>query len=658
VFRIKKLAGGVVLKSFKSFGKIGYRLLLVSLSLMHAVQAYDSGGPLIPEQAACDIRFYDLSVHLDVGSKSISGSLSLIADITAPLSRFVLDLAPEYTVTQVQSIGPSGERSTLPAAHENGRLNIQLEQPLSAGDSVHLEVDYYGQPHEAQMPPWSGGFVWETTPSGKTWLGTACEFEGADIWWPCKDHPSDEPDSMAMHFRIPDHLVCASNGRLESIENHGDGTRTYHWFSSTPINIYNITLNVAPYEIFQDEYICITGDTLPVFLFLLPEYAVHSADFLHEMKRNLDFLESIYGPYPFRIDKYGVAQTSYAGMEHQTVTAYGDRFELNEFGFDYILFHETTHDWWGNMITCADWKDLWLHESFATYTEALYAEHLNGQAALHDYIESNFYPYDDVAPLAPEVPTSFNDIYGFDVYYRGARVLHTLRFLLGDSVFFEVLRKMLYPTPASEFVKIGEQCRSVTSETFIAKAEEISGRDLDWFFDVYLRQPGLPVLQADLSENVLHLQWLTENAVSFAMPVEILTGEDRIRVPMTEGYGELTLTDPDYQTDPDRWILKAEAEQTDIANYQTPVSSSVLYPGFPNPFNSHTEICFKLTGRQPVTLDIFNSRGEHVNCLYQGTLPSGSHRIRWQADAYPSGVYCVVLRTSGFHQSRKLLLLK
>ncbi|MBN1781837.1 T9SS type A sorting domain-containing protein [bacterium] len=622
------------------------------------VFAADSGGVLMPEQAAYDVTYYDLDLTVDVNSRTIDGSLTVSADILDDVSVFVLDLASEFEVSRINEIHPDASESGLSFERPGGQIRISRNGGFNAGESVRIRIEYGGRPHEAEMPPWEGGFVWEVTPLGQPWAGVACEGEGADIWWPCKDHPSDEPDSMAMHFTVPDDLICASNGRLRSVENHGNGFRTFHWFSSTPINTYNVTLNLAPYNVSEDRFVCISGDTLPLFLYFLPGDISHTDDFLGQMKTNLEFLESVYGPYPFRIDKYGVARTPYLGMEHQTIISYGDEFVLNAYGFDTILFHETVHEWWGNLITNSDWKDLWLHEGFATYTEALFAEHLLGETGLHGYIEHNFNRIQNRIPLVPAEPASFDAIYGLDVYYKAARVIHSLRYLLGDAVFFPLLRQMLYPSPASEQIKTGEQCRSVNTEDFISLAETVSGRSLGWFFDAYLRVPALPVLETSLTGDTLLLQWITESPGTFRMMLDIKTGETVQRVDMESGNARIRVGGGPFEIDPLNWVLKEVRESTKLQLQVPDPESMVLYPAFPNPFNGKTVICFDLQERQHVQIRIFNSRGECVSDDPDRILEKGSHRWEWHAENFAAGIYILRINTPHITKSQKLVYTK
>ncbi len=621
--------------------------------------ATDSGGPLMPEQAAYDVTFYDLALTIRPDSKTLEGALTVQADILEPLRWFVLDLDDPLDVSRVARINSDGTETDLFFERRGLRIWTDLGETLPAGNSLRIAVYYGGTPHEALNPPWEGGLVWQKHSSRQTpWVAVACQNEGADIWWPCKDHPSDEPDSMALHFRVPETLVCASNGRLRSVDENGDGTKTWHWFSGTPINAYNVTVNLGPYRVFEDSMILACGDTLPIRLYLLPNYATKGTRFLKQMKNTIVFLESLYGPYPFRIDKYGVVQTPFAGMEHQTITAYGGAFQFNDFGFDFLLFHETAHEWWGNMLTNSDWKDMWLHEGFTTYTEALYSEFLNGAASLHEYVSLNFRYMDNRMPLAPEEPTSIDGIYSGDVYTKGAYVLHTLRYLVGDDLFFRTMRRMLYPTPESESVKTGGQCRTVDSEEFIAVAERISGLGLGWFFDVYLRQTALPELRTRVEDDTLFLTWHTESGAAFPMPVDVKIGGNTQRVIMTDGSGRIELDQDVFEIDPMNWVLKTGTEPRAVAFQTEAPAGFSLLSAFPNPFNSRLTCVFDLRSRQAVQVNIYDSRGRLVERLLDETRDAGRHHVSWDAPGQPSGMYMVRLETREGVQTFKAILMK
>jgi len=522
----------------------------------------DSGGKLSSAQASYDVNFYDLKLQINPDEKHISGKLLIDAIIVQPLSEFVLDLDSLLKVEMIRQINPSKSFQNVSFSHINGKIVISLTHTFQAGENIKLEVLYSGKPRIAPNPPWEGGFTFSKTTSGAHWIATSCQTNGADLWWPVKDHVSDEPDSMALHIRVPNPLVVASNGKLVSAEKHADATTTYHWYISTPINVYNVALNIAPYEIISGKMRSVAGDEFPVVFYALPEDAEKAKKLFPEIIAHLQFYEKYLGPYPFRRDKYGVAQTPHLGMEHQTIIAYGAKFNNGsmtggkDWGFDALHHHELGHEWWGNLVTNADWKDMWIHEGFCSYMQALYQEDRLGKEAYLEYIHG-MRRFNNTLPIAPKEVKTAKEIYRAPIYNKGAWTLHTLRYLLGDRVFFKALRKMTYPDPALEFSTDGSACRFVQTSDFIRICEEESGLNLNWFFDVYVRQAALPQLEKNIENNVLFLKWKTPDQLPFPMPVSIKTGKEwrRIEIPV-QGI-KIPFDGKEAPViDPEGWILK------------------------------------------------------------------------------------------------------
>ena len=545
-------------------------------SLPAQSNTYDSGGLLLPEQAAYDVTFYDLALRVDPDDQAIAGMLTVTARIVAPTAHFVLDLDALLAVEAVEAVAEEGTKTALAFERREGRIWASFPYMKQPGDMVTVAVRYGGQPREAPNPPWDGGFTWAETPSGQPWIATSCQTQGADVWWPVKDHVSDEPDSMALHITVPDPLVVASNGALREVEPHDDGTSTYHWFISTPINTYNVALNIAPYRTIEATFESVAGDTFPVTFWVLPEDYENGQRLFPEILEHLRFFEETVGPYPFRADKYGVAQTPHLGMEHQTIIAYGAGFNNaamtgRDWGFDALHHHELAHEWWGNLVTNAQWSDMWLHEGFGTYMQALYAEYLQEAAHLrdgeHPQAEDAYHAYMDNmrggianrAAMAPREVISAAQVYGGDIYVKGAWVLHTLRFLIGEDAFRTALRRMAYPDPERENSADGCACRFATTDDFLHLTEEITGQDLDWFFEIYTRQPDLPRLVTRRSGAVLELEWETPQDLPFPMPVDVQIGTEIQRVTMPDGRASLTIPDGvEPIIDPRHWILRDE----------------------------------------------------------------------------------------------------
>lgn len=534
-------------------------LLIIGGAGLAQTDILDSGGPLMPEQAAYNVRFYDLSLSVDPSDSSIDGSVQINADIVRPISQFVVDLDTLLTIHKIVELN-SGNKTPRAFRREIGKVWIDLGHTRQAGEQIKVIISYGGKPRVARRPPWSGGFTWARTQDGSPWIATTCEGEGPDIWWPSKDHISDEPDSMGIHIRVPQPLFCASNGRLISVETHDDNTRTMNWFVSTPINNYDVALNIAPYKLIEETYQSTAGDTFPVQFWVLPEDYEKGLAFLPQIIEHLGFFEETLGPYPFRADKYGVVQTPHLGMEHQTIIAYGGNFNnaamsRKDWGFDALHHHELSHEWWGNLVTAADWNDAWLHEGFATYMQALYVEKLNGMDAYHSFM-TTMRTFENDYAVAPRESKTAGEIWKAPIYAKGAWVLHTLRYLIGEDALRLALRRMAYPDPAMEKITGGRQTRSATTDDFLKIAEQVSGKKLDWFFEVYLRQPKLPELVVDLSEKQMTLFWKTPDGLPFPMPIDVKIRDEIKPVEIPEGGTTIALKPgASPKIDPEHWGL-------------------------------------------------------------------------------------------------------
>lgn len=533
------------------------------------VRATGSGGPLMPEQAAYDIKSYDLDLRINPTEQSIEGVLTAHAAIVHPTGWFVLDLDPPLLVEKVNLVDSAHKPvEQLKFERREEKLWILLPTTKQPGEDIRVAISYGGKPRVAPRPPWVGGFVWSKTSDGQPWLGVACQNDGADLWFPVKDHPSDEPETTSLHFTVPQSLVAASNGVLKSVQKNSDGTHTFNWFVASPINNYGITLNLAPYKTIEEQFKSVSGETFPITLWVLPQDFEKGAALVKETVKYLRFFEEFLGPYPFRNEKLGIAHTSYLGMENQTIIAYGNHFNFDPDGFDWLMFHELGHEWFGNLVTAPDWRDFWLHEGFQSFLDTLYMERTRGKDAYFKAMTNRMRGLRNMQPVAPRESRTTVQMYmaapdylnsDGDIYGKGAVVLHTLRYLVGDKPFFTALRKMAYPNPQQEKVTNGKQVRFSTTDDFLSISEATSKMELDWFFDVYLRQPKLPKLIVEKADSQLTLRWEVPNNLPFPMPVEVKVGDTTKRYELEAGQVVIPLqTGQAVTVDPQNWILKSQ----------------------------------------------------------------------------------------------------
>ncbi|WP_176955972.1 M1 family metallopeptidase [Catalinimonas alkaloidigena] len=460
-----------------------------------------------------DVTYYDLQVQVDPAQQTITGSNEIFFRATEPFQVMQVDLFQNMEVDAI-----TFHEAEVTFQRDGNALLVELPHAVPAGQQAALRIAYHGRPTEAIKPPWDGGFVWASDGQGKPWIAVACEGAGASLWWPNKDHLSDEPDSMQISLDVPSGLKAVANGRLRRQTSLSDGYTRFEWFVGYPINNYNVTLNIADYTELTDAYVSHDGDTLALNYYVLPPHATRAREHFQQVKPMLAIYEKLFGKYPFWDDGYALVETPYWGMEHQSAVAYGNEFEnLPHWNFDYIIVHESGHEYWGNSVSCRDHGEMWIHESFCTYAEALYVEARFGYDASVTYLQERL----DVYPIANREPmlgplevnyTGWNDA---DMYYKGAWMLHTLRNVIGhDSLWFETLYGL-----AQHF-----RYQTVTTEQVIGYMEQHLGCDLSAFFDQYLRHPSPPqfVYKVDRAGHRVRYQWKAD-AEGFHMPLRVRT---------------------------------------------------------------------------------------------------------------------------------------
>jgi aminopeptidase N len=437
-------------------------------------------GMLDSLRAAYDVTFYDLDLKINPADKSLGGSVSIYFTVVNRLSRLRFDLYWNLTIDSLKIDG-------LPLSYvRNDRAVIALTPAPLSKDSRHImKVWYGGKPVEALRPPWEGGMVWKTDKSGKPWIGVSCEYEGPSLWFPCKDHMSDEPDSVRLKMTVPDGLKVVSNG-LMKIHTVEDGKESYTWETHYPINPYNITFYVGDFVRFGDTINTDRG-VLHLNYHVLPYNIDLAKEHFKQAKDVIRVYSDAFGPYPWIKEGYKLVESPFNGMEHQTAIAYGSDYKNSSFfGGDYIIIHETAHEWWGNAVSVSDFSDIWLQEGFATYSEFVFLEHKFGRSSALDRIEYYALHINNKLPVVGPQQVGYWDYKDGDVYIKGAMVLHTMRNVISnDPLFFDILR-----TFYSDYA-----CGAhPTTSDFINLVEKKTGHSWKSFFDVYLYKTEVPKL--------------------------------------------------------------------------------------------------------------------------------------------------------------------
>ena len=502
-----------------------------------------TGTERTPEQVVTVIDEADLAIRVMPQTRTIAGDATLTLSFTAPVSQVVLELDTVFTIAAITVDGVPVEADD---GWENadGRLTIPLYETKSAGDRTSVRIEYSGSPHQATNAPWDGGFVWSRTPDGQPWIATAVQGEGCDLFWPCIDHPQGEPARVNLHTTVPNGLSAPSNGRFLGATANDDGTTTWNWTTTRP-NTYAIALNIGPYVELTAPYRSRFGNTVPMhFWHLRTDRAERAAALFAEFPKMLDFYEATVGPYPFGDEKMGVVETPHLGMEHQTINAYGNKYELDGKGYDWLLQHELAHEWFGNQLTNGSWDDMWLHEGLGTYMQPLYARWLNGDRYMEAELATmrltlrNRFPL--VSGRVQDSATVYEDATGpgLDLYYKGALVAHSLRALIGEEAFNRSLTRLVYgrPDPRPDPRPGNFEPRYATTPDFIRIVEQEGRRDLDWFFATYVYQAALPKLEMTRDGGRVTFRW-TGTAGEFPMPVEVEVDGVSQTVAMRGGVG-------------------------------------------------------------------------------------------------------------------------
>ncbi len=499
----------------------------------------DTGGVMTEGVAAYDVDHYVLRHEILPEEKAIAGSSTIHFIAKRPMETLELDFDGLFAIDAIEASGAPLAYSKTPE-----KLYITLPETMTPGDEGAVTVHYHGQPMEAKRAPWDGGFVWAKTPSGKPWIATAIQGEGCDVWYPCKDHPLGEPkNGFDLYFTVPAGLTAASNGVLYDVDELEDGRRTFHWRTQVSTNIYGVALNVAPYVLFESEYKSSNGTMTPLMFWAIEDHEEKARVlFDKEFPAIMEFFERHLGPYPWGQEKMGVAETPHLGMEHQTINAYGNEFRRDRFGFDWLLHHEFAHEWFGNLMSVSNNADMWLHEGTAAYMGPVFVKEVLGDAAADAQRYQTYFGIANCAAVAPRGEMSEEEVYqaekggpGGDIYGKGAWVLHSLRYAIGDDAFWTSIRRLLYDTDEPSKLKAPIEARFRTTDDFLAIVNDVTGKDYGWFFEVYLRQPHLPEISIRKNGSDIALSWVTPDDLPFPMPIPVSVNGSLKRIDMKDG---------------------------------------------------------------------------------------------------------------------------
>jgi aminopeptidase N len=478
-------------------------------------------GSITKERAWWDVTYYHLDIKVNPKDSSITGSNTIRYQVENEYNRMQIDLQKPLEICKVIQEGIE-----LKYQRDGNAFFIELVALQKPGTVKELTVFYTGKPKVAVNPPWDGGITWQKDSNGNPFIASSCQGLGASVWWPNKDHMYDEVESMLISVNVPGNLTNVSNGRLLSTDKLKDGTKTFNWYVSNPINNYGVNINIGDYVSFSEKYKGEEGE-LDCNYYVLRDNLAQAKEQFKDVPRMLQAFEHWFGPYPFYEDSYKLVEAPYLGMEHQSSVTYGNKFKNGYRGkdlsgtgwglkFDFIIIHESGHEWFANNITYKDIADMWIHESFTNYSESLFVEYYYGKEAGYEYVRGIRKNIQNDKPIIGAY--NVNNEGSSDMYYKGANMLHTLRQIVNDDEKWRTILRGLNRTFYHQTVTTKQ------IENYLSSA---IGIDLDTFFDQYLRDSRIPTLEYYFKGGTLGFRW-TNCVTGFDMPLKIfLNGEEK-----------------------------------------------------------------------------------------------------------------------------------
>ena len=485
-------------------------------------------GSITKERAWWDVKYYHLNIKVNPSDSTITGSNTIRYKVINEYNRMQIDLQNPMEIDKVIQDGVA-----LKYTREGNAFFIELIASQKVGLTKELTVFYGGKPKIAVNPPWDGGITWKKDTNGKSFIASSCQGLGASVWWPNKDHMYDEVDNMLISVNVPKNLTDVSNGRLQSVKQQKDGTKTYNWYVSNPINNYGVNINIGDYVTFSEKFKGEKG-ALDCTYYVLRDNLTKAKKHFQDVPRMLKAFEHWFGPYPFYEDSYKLVETPYLGMEHQSSVTYGNKFQNGYLGrdlsgtgwglkFDFIIIHESGHEWFANNITYKDIADMWIHESFTNYSESLFVEYYYGKDAGAEYVRGTRKGIKNDSPIIGNYDVN-NEGSG-DMYPKGGNMLHTLRQIVNDDEKWRGILRGLNSTFYHQ---------TVTTKQIEDYLSQQVGIDLNPFFNQYLRDTRIPTLEYFFKGGKLGYRW-TNCVPGFNMPVKVtLDGTEKSLNPTTE----------------------------------------------------------------------------------------------------------------------------
>lgn len=490
-----------------------------------------------------DIRHYKIALDVNPHDQSIEGYTEIDLVLEKSTNLLLFDLVHLLQVRKAWVNGKPANKD-----HKGDLLYITGAEAFSPGRH-RVKIEYGGKPGIAERAPWTGGFQWEKDSLGNPWIAITCQGEGAKIYFPCKDHPSDEPNEGAeLLITVPKGLVVAGPGLLQKVTSKKNKS-TYHWETNYTISNYCILFNVGKYKVVTREYTTIKGNKVPMQFYVLEQHAGKAEHHLELLERSAKVLEKYFGEYPWIKEKIGIAETPHLGMEHQTMNAYGNGFKYTKVGgedFDWLLHHEFGHEWYANKITNRDWAHMWIQEGITSYGDALYYRELAGEEAYQNRMRLSSYTIHGRIPVVRGEEVDTDSAYQGPIYSKGAFFMHTLRYIMGDDVFFPTLLK-LSTDPQYTYDN------TVTTADIEKLFSAAYGRSLQPLFHLYLYTTNrLEILVRQTGENRYLVR--LEN-LDMSLPLDIVTDSGVKRYILDKKGLTITSKTPP-QVDPKVFYLK------------------------------------------------------------------------------------------------------